>query len=246
MGLEAQQGVVFRSEASRLGIMKAFRRQTKVRCSFGPFPLWDHLRPVTSLWSHHPQLLLRESSSGTRRCYGGPLFQFLVLREWVQFCLFACFQGAGLVVWVPSSWSLMRWDEGNPPSPFRLSAAWLAVGYLEGLLFSCFHVCLFIMAWATAPQTASLINALSGWKWWWGGIHHLSFFTYKAKKAAVFLFFPYRFQWERVEKRNVTTGILYFSKKDKRASKQTYFPPFRSPDPQISQSQPGYQYQLNM
>lgn len=92
-------------------------------------------------------------------------FQFLVLCEWVQFCLLA-FKAQALVVWVPSSWSLMRWEWGeSPPSPVWLSAAWLAVGYLEGLLFSCFHVCLFIMAWATAPQTASLINALSGWKW---------------------------------------------------------------------------------
>lgn len=51
-----------------------------------------------------------------------------------------------------------RGMRGMPPPPLQLSAAWLAVRYLEGLLFSCFHVRLFIMAGVTAPRTDGVFD----------------------------------------------------------------------------------------
>lgn len=109
--------------------------------------------------------------------------------------------------------------------------------------FSCFHVCLFIMAWATAPQTDGVFE--DQWLMLFqggdgGGEGCVTSASLHTKQRM--LPFPYnRCHWESVGKRNLTTGSYYFSLEKKILKNASKHPPFssRSPDPQISQSTPA-------
>lgn len=133
-----------------------------------------------------------------------------------------------------------EWGEAHP-SP--LSAAWLAVCYLEGLLFLAF-MCV-SLHYGVSDRSSDrrrlwgpVINVLSGWRWWWRRMCQPQLLYIQSKECCL-LPTTDATKKAREAKSHSRKLLFQFRGEEKKASKHPSFSSTGCPDLQISQSTPS-------